>query len=141
MEEGSGGLQGERLTAAEDFVENKTQQAVVGPLAPFEQQDLASAKAGSPNAPDAPLTEDSARDDVVPSLLRGADSGGGGLAVVLRSVGPERERVLVLPVRVVGAKDEKLCRAVPDTGREEHRHLVAIVSARLLRCAVPPSRT
>ena len=127
VEEGGGGVEGRRLAAAEDVVENETQQAVVGPLAPFEQQDLAGGEEHHPPC-GVPMTEDSAGDDFVPGLLEKRDRRR-GFAVVLRLVRPKREGIFVFPVRVVGAEDEKLRGAVPDAGGVEHRDLVPIVPA------------
>ena len=116
-------LQGGRLAPAHDVVEDEAEQAVVGPLAPFEQQDLARREENHPTR-GMPLTEDSARDDVAPGLLQNGFRWR-GLAVVLRPVRPEGEGVLVVSVRVVGAQYEKLCGALPNSGRVEHGHFVA----------------
>ena len=48
VEEGSGGLQGGSLTPSQDFVEDESEQTVVGPLASFKEQDLARERGASP---------------------------------------------------------------------------------------------
>ena len=127
VEEGGGGLQGGRLTSAQDVVENESQQEVVGPLAPFKQQDLAGREEHHPTCRML-RSEDAARDDVVPGRLE-QPLGRRGLAVVLRPVRPERKRIFVFPVGVVGAEDEKLRRSVSDAGGVEHGDLVPVVPA------------
>ena len=82
-------LQGGRLAPAHDVVQDEAEQAVVGPLAPFEQQDLARREENHPTR-GMPLTEDAARDDVAPCLLQNGLRWR-GLAVVLRPVRPEGE--------------------------------------------------
>ena len=116
-------LQGGCLAPAHDVVEDEAEQAVVGPLAPFEQQDLARREENHPTR-GMPLTEDSTCDDVAPDLLQNGLRWR-GLAVVLRPVRPEREGVFILSLRVVGAQYEKLCGALPNSGRVEHGHFVA----------------
>ena len=114
VQEGGGRLQGGCLAPAQDVVEDESQQAVVGPLAPFEQEDLAGSQEHHPPR-GVPMPEDAAGDDVVPRLLQ-QRCRRRGLAVVLREVRPEREGIFVVPVRVVGAEDEKLRGAVPNAG-------------------------
>ena len=127
VEEGGRGLQGGRLAPAQDVVENESQQAVVSPLAPFKQQDLAGSEEHHPTCRML-RSEDSARDDVVPGRLE-QPLGRRSFAVVLRPVRPERKGIFVFPVRVVGAEDEKLRRAVSDAGGVEHGNLVPVVPA------------
>ena len=76
VEEGGSRLQGGRLTPAQDVVENESQQAVVGPLAPFEQQDLAGSEEHHPTCRML-RAEDAARDDVIPKSASSSHSGGG----------------------------------------------------------------
>ena len=123
VQEGGGRLQGGRLAPAQDVVEDKTEQAVVGPLAAFKQQDLARREEHHP-ARWMALAEDAARDDVVPGLLQDGLRRR-GLSVVLRAVRAEGEGIFVVSVRIVGAEDEKLRGALPDPGGVQHGHLVA----------------
>ena len=121
VQESGGRLKGRRLAPAQYFVEDEPEQAVVRPLAPFEQQNLAGRKENYPAGRIA-LAEDSARDDVAPGLFENG-FGRRGLAVVLHPVWTEGERVFVVSVRIVGAKDEKLRCAVPNSRGMEHRVL------------------
>ena len=52
-------------------------------------------------------------------------SGGGVSPWYCARCGPERERVFVVSVRIVGTQYEKLCGALPNSGRVEHGHFVA----------------
>ena len=123
VQEGGGRLQGGRLAPAQYLVEDEAEQAVVGPLAAFEQQDLARREEHHPAGRMA-LAEHPAGDDVAPGLPEDG-FGRRGLAVVLHPVGAEGEGVFVVSVRIVGAEDEKLCGALPDPGGVKYGHLVA----------------
>ena len=123
VQEGGGGLKSRKFAPAQDVVKYKAQQAVVGPLAAFDQQDLAGREEQYPTSR-MPLAKYAPGDDVVPGFLqegfRRRD-----FTVVLHQVGAERERVFIFSVRVVGAEDEQLCRAMPDAASVEHGDFIA----------------
>ena len=104
VQEGSGGLQGRVFATAQDVLEDEAEQALVGPFAAFQKEDLAGREKQHP-AWGMVAAEDAAGDDVFPGLGQHG-FGWRDLAVVLVGVGAEGERVFVFAFGVVGAKDE-----------------------------------
>ena len=123
VQESGRGLKRRCFASAEDVVENEAQETIVGPLAPFEEEDLSRGQEQHP-ASRSLLAKDAPGDDVVPRLLQ-QPFRGRRFPVKLCRVRTQRERVLVFAIRVVGAKNEKLRRAVLDAARVENRQLFA----------------
>ena len=110
VQQRGGGLQRGHFTAAKDVIEHKTQQAVVGPLAALHQQHLAGGQQQHP-ARGMGTAEDAPGDDALPSLLYQRFRRR-RFALELVLVRAKRERILIVAQRIVGAKNQKLRRAL-----------------------------
>ena len=96
VQQGGGGSQRVGLVAAQDVVQEEAQQAVVRPLAAFDQHDLAGREQQHP-ARGMVAAEDAVGDDALPGFLE-QRVGGRTFAVELVAVGLEDERVFVVVV-------------------------------------------
>ena len=114
VQESGGGLQRGGFAPAQDVVKYEAQQAVVSPLAAFDQQDLAGRQQEHPTRR-APLAEYAPGDDVLPGFLK-ERFGRRRFTVELRWMRLQRERVFIFPVRIVGAENEQLRCAMLEAG-------------------------